>query len=882
MSKKQENQLRNVYPSFRHIMKAPRKIYLNIKERTSSVTRRNPTSNTIPNSYEVCNTSTIDSDCTLNILEGDYPSDISGNMYICQCLGSPEAFMSGDTNIVKLSFSKKEVKIKNRFFWNPVAMARIALQKSKHRFDHMGLLYMSPGMGMFSYTEGMYLLPDGRLGITSDVDRPWIIDREHLRVQGPVGKRSEWIPMMPEGPALDIMGSLFAGYSNSHVIYTDTETNELFLVNYRLKMADKEHPCNLMKWDGKSDFKTWSVVDETGKNICVEQSIHELIFTRDYILLADTAFVTGKEILSPWENAPLPNEKTVVYIVDRRNLSEDKKEVIAKKIEIDEACIHLIADYENPNDILTVYMLHTPATNTAEIIRSYDKDLDGKRFAKHLVGYGTLPPLDVSSLGKHIIDMKSATIQKSEYIRDTKYCWGPYMYTYMGRQTKKFQDQDLFVHFKGFKKDMLPKRIYNAYKNVRNRHVSLSDMIKNEAVGSNNSIARIDKKNFNIADVYEMPNKVLIYTISCIESNDKNANGYILAGVACDALENNKTSGHEYWLFDAGNLSQGPICKIGHESLNNSILFHTVYIRDEMEKKLDKKTVTYNISLREDYPVEEVKKWRPEVLKAFEKIIWPYYDKENATGKEVAEKNLKSFFNKRHEVPVGKEHLIGEELLVDAPAFAQRMFDEANRIFSTTGWKKVSNQNGVLVESKPVTGQFKNSGVFLTRAESILDANADVLFRYMTSAKGYAVIDPVSDPEDHNKKPLEIYKWKGNGRLEAALATTNIPNLPPHDFVVLNAIDSDERIFASKSIQHSAMPGSSIYSDAGFPECGHERAINTFVIKIVPIDDLRCKVYCINFADLAGKTSRLLNNIINQRGFFGPLYKRMRMAVNEL
>ena len=47
-----------------------------------------------------------------------------------------------------------------------------------YRFDYFGLMYLSPGLGMFSYTEGMYLLPDGRIAVTSDVDRPWVIERE--------------------------------------------------------------------------------------------------------------------------------------------------------------------------------------------------------------------------------------------------------------------------------------------------------------------------------------------------------------------------------------------------------------------------------------------------------------------------------------------------------------------------------------------------------------------------------------------------------------------------------------------------------------------------------------------------------------------------------
>ena len=80
----------------------------------------------------------------------------------------------------------------------------------------------------------------------------------------------------------------------------------------------------------------------------------------------------------------------MVYIVDRRELKSDNKTVTARRVDVDEACIHLIAEYDNPDDQITVYMLHTPATNTAELLRGNDRDLDGNLFPEHLIGYGTL------------------------------------------------------------------------------------------------------------------------------------------------------------------------------------------------------------------------------------------------------------------------------------------------------------------------------------------------------------------------------------------------------------------------------------------------------------------------------------------------------------
>lgn len=561
----------------------------------------------------------------LRCLEGEIPADIEGSLFICQCLGSPEAYMVGDTNIVRMDFEGGEPRLTNRFMWTPAAIARQRLKNSRHRFDFFGFMYLSPGLGMFSYTEGIYLLPDGRLAVTSDVDRPWVIERESLQAVTPVGRRNEWLPML-SGNAGEVLGGLFAGYNNSHVLYADHEKGEVFLVNYRLNQNNSDHPVKLIRWDGYHEFESWTVVDGDGIKIEIRQSIHELVFTRDYILLADTAFVAGTEMFTPWKGAKPPFEKTVVHIIDRRDLQSGKNTVPSRRVAVDKPCIHLIPEYENPNDTITVYMLHTPAANTAELLRSYDRDLNGNLFPKHLTGYGALPALDLGSIGKHTINAARAEVKTSEYISEMPYCWGPYLYTYMGRQIKPYNGRDLFVMFKGFSPDVLPERIHKAYKDVRARQVPLEAMIHGKGIHHNNSICRITTKEFKIADAYIFPDRVLLYTIAAIDSKNQEGLDYIIAGVVTDRKSGEGSSGHEYWIFSASDLAKGPICKVGHESLHNSTLFHAVYIPGTIAGKLNQRTVSYHVPIREDYPKEELEKWDASVLECFEDAIWPLYD----------------------------------------------------------------------------------------------------------------------------------------------------------------------------------------------------------------------------------------------------------------
>lgn len=424
----------------------------------------------------------------------------------------------------------------------------------------------------------------------------------------------------------EVLGSLFAGYNNSHALHTDRQTGEVFLVNYQKKQPDGEHPVYLLRWDGRGGLEKWLVLGEDGRPIEIQQSIHELVFSRDHILLADTAFLTGTEIFTPWKSAPLPNEKTVVYLVDRRELEQGNAAVTARRVEINEACIHLVAEYENPEDQVTVYMLHTPATNTAELIRGHDRDLNGQYFPADLIGYGTLPVLDLSSIGRHIIDARRGQVVRSQYLSQMPYTWGPYLYTYKGRQIQPFNKQDLFVMFKGFSKELLPARIFNAYKDTSSRRVPLEQMVGGAGLNHNNSICRITTDDLKIADAYVFPDRVLLLTMVCLDAKDEHQPGYVLAGVVTDELAEGRSSGHEYWLFKADRLSEGPVCKLGHPQLNNSTLFHGVYIPDSIKLEQAQQVPSYFISLRDDYPESELKQWGREVLSLFRDVIWPYFD----------------------------------------------------------------------------------------------------------------------------------------------------------------------------------------------------------------------------------------------------------------
>ena len=124
----------------------------------------------------------------------------------------------------------------------------------------------------------------------------------------------------------------------------------------------------------------------------------------------------------------------------------------------------------------------------------------------------------------------------------------------------------------------------------------------------------------------------------------------------------------------------------------------------------------------------------------------------------------------------GGMHLLGEELIDgggSARRFAHAMHSEATAIWADRrSWHLAARQSDVResmqVESIRIDhGPFNASGVLLTRGvATIANVSARALYQLLSSAEGFAIIDPTSEPEDFSKFN-ERFWWR-HGRLAVA------------------------------------------------------------------------------------------------------------------
>ncbi|NJO94424.1 MAG: hypothetical protein HC820_09025 [Hydrococcus sp. RM1_1_31] len=298
-----------------------------------------------------------------------------------------------------------------------------------------------------------------RLLLTYDAGRPYEIDPDSLKVVTPVGSNREWRSAIP------IKQPFAAHLSTAHPTY-EAFTEEMFTINYGRSVMNlldtvpffdriNELPNDvdailgsvtrfigrdflqplfqqtrqifeatfglfeksiesivgidvpnflyLIRWDGKGDLERWRLVLPNGLPVKIEQSVHQIGVTEDYLIIIDTAFKVGVEQLL---NNPLPDSEQIenslrvlltrpqspesnIYIVRRRDLINGQRpaqcdtEVIvtAKKVVLPLESIHFLNDYVNPDGKITLHIAHNCATDVSEVVRSYDESAYQKAIA---------------------------------------------------------------------------------------------------------------------------------------------------------------------------------------------------------------------------------------------------------------------------------------------------------------------------------------------------------------------------------------------------------------------------------------------------------------------------------------------------------------------
>ncbi len=568
-----------------------------------------------------------------------------------------------------------------------------------------------------------------RLLVTWDIGRPYEIDTQTLKLATPVGKNEEWRPLNPLLADLPLQPPFpFPLVQSSAHPCFDYKTGEMFNVNSGRSLSTfisqlrpliygildfinsfKEpantrrliktpvSPQNFFKgfletgkrvvqwlynllqffnlfsnfvaivcWDGTGKLKKWNVTYK-GCPLKIQQSMHQMGLTENYVVLVDTAFKFLLEELLPapsnkkytkvekflrkWLDSPqLPD--TYVYIVSRDDLKDGRRKVEAKKVVIPRETTHFLTDYSDSGNKITLHMAHVCAWDVAEWLRAIDFDRDETTLSnKQHPMYGmTVGPLDISRMGCYVIDAEEAKVVRSDITsvyQDNssgqgeenkefgQYTWGPALYAYQDNQpTGKFQD--IYWSFFGCWEDIFTEQGLKMYAPYKYREVPVPELLELTKKGIKSNLLRLHIKplesvkegenRLEIQDIYQFETGYFVNSPQFIPrkagGDGSSTDGYIMC-VVYRGTDKEPDNGNQIWIFDATNLKQGPLCKLWHPQLNFGITVHTTWL-----SKIAKRTATYNISVEEDYK-DLVAQQPAEIQELFEKEIYPHFKSKN-------------------------------------------------------------------------------------------------------------------------------------------------------------------------------------------------------------------------------------------------------------
>ncbi|WP_373494979.1 carotenoid oxygenase family protein [Aquiflexum sp.] len=433
----------------------------------------------------------------------------------------------------------------------------------------------------------------------------------------------------------------------------------------------------LMKWAGQKTMEEWEVLDENGKAINLAHNMHQIGFSKNYIILCDTNFkFTFDTMLNfPFQNDPKigpmirkimcqpMNENSMLYLIKRSDLSDsNNKKVKAKSISLIHETVHFSVDYDDSDDVVTLHSAHNCCACVADWLRSYDTlatDPD-KKIKNDKLGLIAVGEMDIGRIGRLKIDAANGKLIENQ--SDFKFfdglengnitkahTWGIGLYTHrdmLSHETNTPKITHIFWQSYGLKEDHLSKFIFDMYSDSTRpqKQFKSVDMLNLTKKGAPPVLQCVNTQTMESEEFYAFGKEQYMWTLQFVPRKNATHNvpsgkdGYILTTVINGDPNDNFTEldyKPEVWIFDANDLKNGPKVKLKHPDFSFGFTIHSVWVEHADEVS----SPDYAINIREDYPLKHSKifgvipfpdmlksKRDKKIAKLFEKEIYQKFD----------------------------------------------------------------------------------------------------------------------------------------------------------------------------------------------------------------------------------------------------------------
>jgi hypothetical protein len=364
---------------------------------------------------------------------------------------------------------------------------------------------------------------------------------------------------------------------------------------------------DLIRWRDGNALDRWRVVLANGDNLKIHQTLHQMWATKQHIVLLDTAFKISLEELLPYERGAIVEDAerlfrdltdipqladTPIYIVKRADLVAENTTVIAQQLTIPREIAHYVVDYDD-SDGIVLHTVHSCATDAAETIRRFDtaaiapKNKTKTAALRELSGMLS-NGMDRNWIGSYILNPETETPIKS-YLIQQDYCWGDPVYAYRNMTLKQPDRlENMYWLFYGGWEDLSSEYVAQQYADYKYRTVDLAQALQANQAGQPTTLCRvqIDRFRTDVAaalqlttpDVYQFPAGHFANSPQFIPKagTEGSTEGYLACVVLSDNVDGSTNS--EFWIFDAANLSQGPLYRLCHDAMDIGFTIHTTWL----------------------------------------------------------------------------------------------------------------------------------------------------------------------------------------------------------------------------------------------------------------------------------------------------------------
>jgi carotenoid cleavage dioxygenase-like enzyme len=345
-------------------------------------------------------------DLELEVVAGAWPGDVRGHFVVStsdQPTHPVHAFF-GDGIIARLPLRPDP---DGRFRWRARVIDSPSVRLRRRRPDLFtaGPVGTSSPWGFVNAANTAPLPWGDRLFATWDAGRPVEVDPVTLEFVAEVGHRDGWRPAIDQA-VLPLVST------SAHPVI-DPERDCLWTVSRDVLTGS----VAVIRYAGEGTrVDRWDV-----ENAVLPQATHTITQTRDWLVLADTAYKIDTEEVFGGERTVANNPDGPVLLIRKDDLRPGGGTVACKEFRIAPEVNHFYAKYDD-SDGVQVVMEHTPGVDIGMYLREEDLDAFGRPVDPALRGmycHGMTPALTTVLL----FDPETGRVREHARARDPERWW---------------------------------------------------------------------------------------------------------------------------------------------------------------------------------------------------------------------------------------------------------------------------------------------------------------------------------------------------------------------------------------------------------------------------------------------------------------------------